>query len=202
LRPFRFLIFSDQLIDDIREYKKLISVDYSNRAAVIENLKFLHDCCVATEDLLWDAGMKAGGGDLGQYYMKHLYEERGEIAILRKDLWSIDLKEWEPNPIAIAMIGTQYYMLKHIDPVSLLGYMAVQEADPTPIETVEQLERLHGKGLFHFLRLHAIKDQEHRKELIQVIDNVSEENQRFIVNSAQSTLEYLAKGMEQIYGRR
>ena len=197
--------FSDQLIDDIREYKKTFRIEIVNRAAVIENLKFLYDCCVASEALLKTASYYSIGfyRDLDRYYQKHLEEEKGEIQILSSDLnyTGIDWKR-SPNPIAMAMIGTQYYLIKHFHPVSLLGYMAVQEADPTPIEVVEQLEKVHGKKLFTFIRMHAIKDLEHREELIQVIDSVPSNQQAHIVFSAQSTLDYLAKAMGEIYGKR
>jgi len=191
--------FSDELIDDIREYKKTFRINIMNWGAVIENLKFLHDCCAASEELLEDAASR-GPTSLVEYYRSHLEEERGELACLTQDLRSVGVVSWMPNPIAMALIGTQYYLLKHVKTVSLLGYMAVQEADTIPIGVVKQLEQAHGKDLFRFVRMHAIKDLEHRKELIEVIDSVPEPDQRFIVASAHSTLQYLAKAMAEIYG--
>src|SRR5258708_26977112 len=159
--------FSDQLISDSREIKQTFHFDVSNRTAVIENLKFLYWCCVAREDLLREGFDTPCGPGLAEYYRSHLEEERGEISILEEDLKAAGVEGTLkiPNHIAMAMIGTQYYLIKHVHPVSLLGYMAVEEAAPTPIEVIEALESTHGKDLFRFLRLHAIKDQQHTKEL-------------------------------------
>ena len=190
--------FSDKLLVVIREHKKHFRIDVTNRAGVIENLKFLHDCCAASEELLLEAALLSGIGD--NYFGRHLNEESGELSILENDLKAAGVERWTASPIAMAMIGTQYYLIKHVSPVALLGYMAVQEADPTPIGVVEDLETAHGKDLFKFLRMHALKDLEHRKELIEVIDQQKDSDLDLIAFSARNTLEYLAIAMRGIYG--
>lgn len=190
--------FSDELLELIRVVKKMYLFDGSKREVVLGKLKFLFHACVASEDLLVDASVVAlalpsneFNDRLASYYQTHLEEEKGEVAVLLDDLASAKTTPGDPSKAVMAMVGTQYYMIKHVHPVSLLGYMAVQEADPTPINVVELLENLHGKALFRFLRMHAIKDLEHRKELIEVIDSVPEELRPIIYDSAKNALGYL-----------
>jgi hypothetical protein len=190
-------MFSDELIAHIREVKRTIRIDYRRLDTVIENLKFLYWSCLASEQLLIDAAeFTFDFPRLAQYYESHLKEERGEIEILVEDLESGKVDVGEPDHIAMAMIGTQYYLIKHINAAALLGYMAVQEADPTPIEIVEALERMHGKNLFRFVRMHAIKDLEHRKELIEVIDLAPKHLRPLILNSADSALGYMKEAAQ------
>lgn len=195
--------YSDWLLSYIREAKKCFIWDRDDTDRVIEILKFHYHCCVASENLLQEAQLYAYSGDqeaLSNYYRDHLNEERDEVGVLVLDLKSagVDAFELEPDALAMALIGSQYYMVKHVDAACLLGYMAIEEADPTAIEVVEYLEQKHGKDLFKFLRMHAIKDREHGKELVNVIDGLPEEKQRYVTMSVDNVLPYLAK----LYGRR
>jgi hypothetical protein len=192
-------MFSDQLIEHIRGVKRTIAMDISRLEVVLGNLKFIYWTCLASEQLLIDAAeFTFDFPRLAEYYQSHLEEERGEIEILVEDLESGKVDPGEPDPIAMAMIGTQYYLIKHVNSAALLGYMAVQEADPTPIEVVEALEKTYGKNLFRFVRMHAIKDLEHRKELIEVIDLAPKHLRPVIFNSSDSALGYM-KGAAQIW---
>ena len=198
--------FSESLLAHIRTEKLKFTPDLTKVDVVLETLKFFYHACVASERLLLDAAAHAKYEKLDSfdrvlhdYYFFHWGEERGEIVVLVEDLKAagIDSSSLTPDPTAMAMIGTQYYLLKHVHPVCLLGYMAIMEADPTPIEMVEALEKMHGDHLFRFLRMHAVKDLEHRKELIALIDQAPQSHQSLISQSAGNALGYL----EKFYGR-
>jgi hypothetical protein len=103
-----------------------------------------------------------------------------------------------PHPLALGLIGTQYYLIKHVHPVCLLGYMAIQEADPTSIEVVEKLEAAYGQELFRFIRLHATRDLEHGKDLQAVLDRVPESLRHLVIESTENALAYLGS----FYGTR
>lgn len=191
--------FADTLLAEIRSAKaKFLSRDLSDKNAVLDELVFLYSCCLASERLLEEAAQELElqlrsnpfTQELRDYCRSHLLEERGELPLLVEDLASAGLEVTRAgfNPIAIAIIGSQYYLIKHVHPAALLGYMAIQEADPTPIETVQALEERHGKDLFRFIRLHAIKDKEHARELIQVINTVPAELQFAVNYSARHSL--------------
>lgn len=190
--------FSDLLLEHIRYTKNEIARDLSKREVFLSELVFIHNCCIASEQLLIEAKIWCGRyGDsftkyLEKYYEGHLEEERGEIEILNDDLRNsgLDWSKTPINPAAIAMIGSQYYMLKHVHPVCLLGYMAIQEMDPTPIEIIERLENLHGKEILKFSRLHAVKDIDHAKELVQLVDAIPEGLKNLVRYSVDNALEY------------
>src|SRR5208282_4939709 len=199
-------MFSGTLLMRIHQRKTAMVINCLRRELLIRNLEFLHSACVASEQLLLDA---AGVADslprtpfnkkLSEYYHSHFEEEKGEISILVEDLAWAGVPPPPPCEFAMGMIGTQYYLIKHVHPSALLGYMAVQEADPTPVEVVEKFERLHGKDLFRFLRLHAIKDLEHRKELLYLINDTPIEFHDLITQSAENSLCYYAAAINTWY---
>ena len=77
-----------------------------------------------------------------------------------------------------------------VHPAALLGYMAVVEGDPVPLEVVDLLERAHGKDLLRFVRFHALKDLEQRIELFEVIDDAPKPLRNYIEQSAENALDY------------
>lgn len=174
------------------------SIDPSQRRVVIDNLLFLRDCVVATEKLL-EEGAEATEGlspssfhsELLKYFKKHLEEERGHLNWIERDLSAAGVQNRETCRYAMALIGTQYYLIRHVHPVALLGYMAVVEGDPVSIEVVEAIEKEHGFESLRFLRAHAVTDLEHKKELERMIDSAPEALRPLIERSAENALSYL-----------
>jgi hypothetical protein len=192
-------MFGEQLINKIREVQGTkIRFDYENKDVLLENLKFLYHACKASEELLLDGGLFCEGYDdeftrgLGKYYEEHYHEEKDELRILIKDLEKsgINAAELPWDRVAMQMIGTQYYLIKHVHPVCLLGYMAIQEANPTDMEVVKWLESKHGK-ILNFIHLHAVKDLEHRKELIEILNSVPKEKEPLVIDSVENALWHL-----------
>lgn len=193
--------FSAPLLAHIHEARRQAgTIDATQRRVVIANLTFLYSAVVASEQLLKEAAAAAElpprdhfSGRLAAYYRAHLEEERGHAAWLHDDLAAAGAEPGLPDRGAMAMVGTQYYLLKHRHPAALLGYMAVVEGDPTPEAAVELLEALHGEKLLRFVRFHAHKDLEHRRELCEVIDGAPRQMRALIAYSAQITLDYFAQ---------
>lgn len=192
-------MFADYLLNEIKKWKGNLPFDFSKREVVLENLKFLYWTCKASEQLLIDGAHQAFKYEdeftvgLGEYYQEHFHEEKDELKVLVKDLANAGVKveDLKLDKLAMALIGSQYYMLKHSHPVSLLGYMAIQEADPTPMKVVKLLEEAHGKEILSFLRMHAIKDLEHRKELIEILDTIPEDKKKLVCESAENVMGYM-----------
>jgi hypothetical protein len=193
-------MFSDILLEHIRDVKRSATIDTRRRAVVIANLVFLHDVIVASEPLLIEAvesidllPRSSFHQRLAEYYRSHLEEERDHVKWVREDLESVgvNVPAELPNRSATAMAGSQYYLLKHAHPAALLGYMAVLEGDPTPVEVVEALEHAYGKQLLRCVRIHAVKDLEHRKELFAVIDDTPKSLRGLIAYSTDNTLNYI-----------
>jgi hypothetical protein len=194
-------MFSDILTAHIRDVKRTsFTIDASRLAVIKANLIFLYDAVVASEQLLIEAAASTDQLSpssfherLRKYYRSHLNEERGHDKWLKEDLKSIGIEvpAGLPNRPAMAMVGTQYYLIKHRHPAALLGYIAVLEGDPTPVEVVDALERAHGRPLLRFVRIHSLKDLEHRKELFEVIDASPEALHGLISYSTDNTLDYI-----------
>ena len=194
-------MFVDTLIGRIRDVKRtLTTIDGSRLDVLVANLTFLHDAVVASEQLLIEAAdwtdlqpRSPFHDRLAEYYRSHLEEERDHVKWLRDDLKSVGVSLGVPNRLAMSMVGTQYYLLKHVHPATLLGYMAVVEGDPVPVDVVDLLESLHGKDLLRFVRFHAIKDIEHRKELFEVIDRAPEPLRGLITHSTENVLDHFVQ---------
>jgi len=151
-------------------------MDARSLTSILKNLIFLHDIVVASEELLREASLSCKHTNdqfsrlLYDYYQNHLIEEVGHLQWLKDDLASANVDPEFPNRFATTIVGAQYYLIKHVHPASLLGYLIVMEGDPISAETLEYLEKIHGNKLFGFLQLHSTKDIEHRRELFEVID--------------------------------
>ena len=164
-------------------------IDFRDKRMVLANLIFMHQVMTASERLLFEAANETTG-DLRAYYFAHMEEERGHVQWLADDLKSVGINVALMPKVqaAIALAGSQYYLMKHISPFALLGYMLVLEGFPVAMEYVELLEVAHGKELFRTLRYHSEHDIEHRKELFSMIDvNPSAE----IMDSATLTATYI-----------
>ena len=165
-------MFSQEVIAAIATVRSTAKfLDLKNTDILVSNLAFMQQVITASERLLQEAADESTG-ELREYYLNHLEEERDHEAWLADDLKSVgvDVKTLPMMRKAVEMAGSQYYLIKHVHPSSLLGYMAVLEGFPMPIDLVDLLENVHGKQLIRTLRYHAEHDVEHRKELFKMID--------------------------------
>jgi hypothetical protein len=184
-------MYSNIVIDAIARERATATLDGTQRDAVIANLVFVYQVIIATESLLEEA-IEASEHALRDYFVSHLEEERDHQAWLAEDLRSagIDVAKMPLSQIAVEMAGSQYYLIKHVNPASLLGYMAVLEGFPIALEVVTELESQHGKDLFRTLRYHAEHDIDHSKELFAVINQCADP---IILRSALQTATYMNK---------
>lgn len=159
--------------------------------SIRRRLAFALQVIRASERLLAEAAAECDGA-LRDYYLRHLEEEKDHAKWLTEDLdgFSVPL-----DAVAIAMAGSQYYLIKHVHPACLLGYMLALE-DPMSIEDIQELESIHGKELLRTLRLHAEADVEHRKELLSQIAKQPPDLQALIESNAQQTSRYISSHIE------
>lgn len=152
-----------------------------------QRLAFTLQVITATERLLQEAAVEAEG-PLCAYFLDHWDEERDHAKWLAEDLdgFTVPL-----DAVAVAMAGSQYYLIKHVHPACLLGYMLALE-DPMPLAAIEELEAIHGKSLLRTLRLHAEIDGGHREEILRQIAAQPPELQALIETNAEQTRRYIA----------
>lgn len=150
-------------------------LNLADRRVMARNLCWLHQVMTGSENLMRVA-TKDACPTLRTYLEHHLSEEKDHAKWLADDLaeWNIDANEVPLIRSAAELVGIQYYLIFHRSPNALLGYMAVLEGFPFPLQVLEQLEGIHGKEVLRCLRYHAENDIEHRKELFRVIDKIND----------------------------
>ena len=127
------------------------------------------------------------------YLAKHITEECGHDQWLIEDLAVLGLTSQEilsipPVQSVIELVGAQYYHVLHADPISLLGYIAVLEGYPMPIQMVDEREKVSRlpTAAFRTLRKHAVLDIGHRDDLNEFVDSLclTPKAQQSIINNA------------------
>lgn len=146
------------------------------------NLQYMR----ASESLLGEA-IALSEGTLRDYFVRHLEEEQGHVGWLLEDL---DGEELPPHPLPAAMAGTLYYLINHVHPVSLLGYMLALET-PTPMSQVEEWEKLYGEKLCRTVRYHAVHDQAHCQDLHMLIHEQPPELKAHVARAYEWTTDFL-----------
>lgn len=114
---------------------------------------------------------------LASYLTTHIEEEADH------DIWTLeDLKAagfdpdaaraQAPTPELAAMVGAQYYWIRHHHPLALLGYIAILEGNPPAPAHIDGLQARSGlpECAFRTYRLHGGLDPAHRKELWRTLD--------------------------------
>lgn len=168
---------SEQIIQTVSVMRELApQINLGEQRCLIANLVFLHQVIVASENLMATALAETKNPRLSRYLLAHAPEEKDHAKWLRDDLMTVGIDPEQEDLIRAAaeLVGTQYYLIQHRNPNTLLGYMAVLEGFPFPMDLLEQLEQIHGKELLRCLRFHAVHDQEHRVELFRVIDELGD----------------------------
>ncbi|UEP23103.1 iron-containing redox enzyme family protein [Burkholderia ambifaria] len=188
---------SEKLMNVVRDVMaKWPCVDLKNRHVFLSNLVFMHRVIISSEPLLEEALVHAKG-TLHGYLAEHLEEERRHDEWLAEDLASagIDVSDCQFPSEAVAAAGTQYYLIRHVDPCALLGYMAVLECFPMPLEQLSMLEEIHGKHLCRTLRHHAEHDVSHGADLLAQVDSLNDRQLALVVQNAVQTAIYIGSAI-------
>lgn len=158
----------------------------SVRDTYLEYLRVMHGMIrasvplmlVATE-LCLQRTHDAVASALGVYLGRHIREEYGHDDWVAQDYQTSggDPAELPTLPVggAVAgLVGAQYYWMRHVHPIALLGYIAVLEGYPPAPAIVDTLASRSGlpRTAFQTLERHAILDQRHRSDLHRVIDEL------------------------------
>ena len=111
------------------------------------------------------------------YFRKHIPEETGHDDWVLDDLETLGYRREEvlkriPPPSAAALAGAQYYWIRHVHPVALLGFIAVLEGTPPDVAFFESTADRIGvpRRAFSNLLLHGKLDPQHRDDLDRTLD--------------------------------
>jgi hypothetical protein len=143
---------------------------------LIPNLIFLYHVMVASEPLLCAAIERTTDAQLKAYFENHLEEERDHAQWLAEDLASadIDVGKTQPPLVAVQMAGSLYYLIFHVHPAALLGYMEVLESWPMDKERFKARAQGYPPELLRTLNHHIDHDPAHLEDLRAIIDSVPE----------------------------
>ncbi|AQG98659.1 hypothetical protein A9R05_07280 [Burkholderia sp. KK1] len=187
----------DRLLQAVHAVRETYpQIDLSRRDVFLRNLIFVHNVSTASESLLRAACDRSIGG-MKAYFAEHLKEEAGHAFWLRHDLATanIDVASLPVLPEAAAMAGSQYYLIHHVDPVGLLGYMAVLECFPIDGAALEKLEEIHGKQLCRTLRYHAEHDIDHGADVLDQVDALDDKQFQLVMQNAVQTAFYIGSAI-------
>lgn len=120
----------------------------------------------------------ASAAPLAEYYTAHATEEWGHDEWILSDLAAMGAPEPDEllDPVlrqdVAAMVGAQYYWIRHYHPACLLGYIMILEGCPPDAAIVRQLPALTGwpASAFRTLAGHAVLDPGHMRDLIRLVD--------------------------------
>jgi Iron-containing redox enzyme len=116
---------------------------------------------------------------LRSYFGKHILEEMGHDEWVLDDLSELGIDpttvlERMPPPSVAAMVGSQYYWIRHYHPVAFLGYVAVLEGYPARIEDIEEMivrTKLPPVAFRTWVK-HAELDSHHRREFDSLVESL------------------------------
>ena len=142
---------------------------------------------------------------LAQYFAKHIHEEYGHDEWVAEDLVTAggdpaELASFLPGPEIAALVGSQYYWIKHVHPVALLGHIAVLEGSPPAAELAPTLAQRSGLPLaaFRTVERHSALDVKHGAEVLRLIDALplTEQHEQLLHISALHTIRGLIEIIE------
>ena len=141
------------------------------------------------------------------YLQQHIIEEADHDEWLIDDLKVLgisreDVNRRMPPPNIAALIGSQYYWMRHHHPIAFVGYLASVETHHPTAEYVEELIKSSGlpaKG-FDTIMQHATIDVGHKSSTIEFVNNLplTEAQFQIIKTSAFQTFRYVALVMEDV----
>jgi len=150
-----------------------------------EYLFAVHSCIRASTPLMQEALDRArvsAGADpvasgLASYLERHIHDEDGHDTWLLEDMQVLGLQRDEilgrlPSHRAACMVGSQYYWIRHVHPVAILGYIAVLEGQPPGAGELREIQQRTNlpAAAFRTLLEHAALDVDHAQELYAVLD--------------------------------
>lgn len=172
-------------------------LDLTDPGTLLRNLVFVYHTMRASEHLLQVAVERSAPGPLRDYFTEHLEEERGHERWLADDLAAvgIDVAMTAIPRQAVELVGSQYYLIHHVSPAALLGYMALMECFSVPLDHLDRLEALHGKTLFRCARFHAEHDIDHGNDLLRAFEQLPPNEQALAVESGVQSAHYFGTAM-------
>ena len=176
-------------------YPEFLFAAYGLTMASAPAMRLAARCCAEVEDKdplnQW----------LKDYYLEHAEEEDGHGEWLLADLASLGVERQRvrqrlPYPSVAALVGSQYYWMRHVHPIAYLGYIAVVE-EPAQLDFLHEVSRRTGIPLASMSChvQHAELDPGHVAEFDATLDSLplTPEQRDLITVSAITTIGHLER---------
>jgi hypothetical protein len=145
--------------------------------------------------------------EIVSYYTTHALEEAHHDDWLLEDIVATgadrsDVLARLPSPTIASLVGAQYYWALDVHPVSLFGYLAVLEGNPSSVKHLSKIRDKHGlpaEGMRTMVK-HALLDPYHRDEIYAQLDELplTENLSELVALSAFHTIEHIAQAFQEI----
>lgn len=144
---------------------------------------------------------------IAAYYKSHALEEMHHDDWLLEDLAAVGMERSQvlarlPSMAVASLVGAQYYWALHVHPVSLFGYLAVLEGNPSSLKQLDEIRTNNGlpeEGLRTMVK-HGRLDPHHRDEMYAQIDALplTESLAELVALSAFHTIEHVSQALREI----
>jgi hypothetical protein len=177
---------------------------FRNHAVIRASVPLMEAAAAACHPLVGSDRLAEG---MCRYFTHHIPEEMHHDDWVLEDLEVLGVRRGDvlariPPPAVAALVGAQYYWIRHFHPVALLGFIAVLEGTPPDVEYFECTADRAGipREAFSNLLRHGRLDPRHRDDLDRALDSLplTEEHHTLLGVSAFQTIHLLAQVVEDL----
>jgi len=142
-----------------------------------------------------------------EYLEHHIPEEAGHDEQFLDDLEVLGMSRENvmaqiPWPSLVALLGMQYYWIIHRHPIAFVGYSAILEGNPVPLDDIRAFQERSGlpSDGFRTLVWHSEHDPDHSDELDAMLDDLplTEEHLGLIGVNIAHTHKLLARSVHEM----
>ena len=124
-------------------------------------------------------------------FTKHITEEQSHERLAERDLRTLgyEPKDFKELGITKAFYQSQYFLIEHVTPYALLGYILMLETLGVKgcAHAYQRVEKTFGARAGSFLKVHAEEDPSHVEKAFQAINSLSASTQEIIWDSFEQT---------------
>jgi hypothetical protein len=177
---------------------------FRNHAVIRASVPLMDAAAGSCEPYIENDPLSAG---IFRYLTKHIPEEANHDEWVLEDLEVLGVPRQRvlariPPPAVAALVGSQYYWIRHFHPLALLAFIAVLEGTPPNVEYFERTADRAGipRAAFSNLLRHGKLDPRHRDDLDHALDELplTDADHALLGISAFQTVHLLAYVVEEI----
>ncbi len=137
--------------------------------------------------------------------LEHAREENGHHLYAERDLRHLDLRvaDFSELPTTAALYQTQYYLIEHVHPAALFGYIILLEGVSVLCgrSGFERAREAFGERGASFLKMHSDADEDHLPKAFATVAGLPAELQATIKTNCQRSAELFRATLRAILER-